>query len=90
MPEDLCAPRLRKLHADRDQLRARAQQLRDQLATNTAAAPDPAALAALRRRIRDVFTRGDGPTRKALLRTLIAEIKVEDRSTIRPFFTSHP
>jgi hypothetical protein len=33
-----------------------------------------------------VFAWGNGPTRKALLRTLIAEIKVEDRTTIRPFF----
>jgi len=86
MPTDLCGPRLEKLRAGRAQLQAREQRLRDLLATNTTPGPDPAALAALRRRIRDVFTRGDGPTRKALLKTLIAEIKVEDRGHIRPFF----
>ena len=86
MPADLCRPRLERLHAERDQLHARQQQLQDLLATNTTAGPDPAALAALRRRIREVFTRGDGPTRKALLKTLIAEIRVDDRSHIRPFF----
>lgn len=86
MPTDLCGPRLEKLRAERAQLQAREQRLRELLATNTTPGPDPAALAAMRRRIRDVFTRGDGPTRKALLKTLIAEIKVEDRGHIRPFF----
>jgi len=86
MPDDLCRPRLEKLSAQRDQLRVREQQLRDLLATNTTAAPDPAALTALRRRIQDIFARGNGPTRKALLKTLIAEIKVDNRHTIRPFF----
>jgi hypothetical protein len=48
--------------------------------------PDPTALAALPWRICAVFTRGDGPTRKALLKTLIAEIKVEHHATVRPSF----
>jgi hypothetical protein len=43
-------------------------------------------LAALRRRIHEGLTRGNTEARKALLRTLVAEIVVESRNTIRPFF----
>jgi hypothetical protein len=56
------------------------------LATNTPRAPDPAMLAVFRRHIRDGLMNGNPDARKALLRTLVAEIVVESRNTIRPFF----
>ncbi len=44
-------------------------------------------LAALRRRIYEGLTNGNPEARKGLLRTLVAEIVVESRNTIRPYFT---
>ncbi len=43
-------------------------------------------LAVFRRHIRDGLMHGNAQARKALLRTLVAEIVVESRNTIRPFF----
>ena len=43
-------------------------------------------LAVFRRHIRDGLMQGSAEARKALLRTLVAEIVVESRNTIRPFF----
>jgi hypothetical protein len=43
-------------------------------------------LAVYRRRIHEALTNGNAQARKALLRTLVAEIVVESRNTIRPFF----
>ncbi len=43
-------------------------------------------LAILRARVREAVISSEMPARKALLRTLVAEIRVEDRNTIRPFF----
>jgi hypothetical protein len=45
-------------------------------------------LAVFRRHIRDGLMNGYAQARKALLRTLVAEIVVESRNTIRPFFKS--
>ncbi len=86
MPEDLCGPRLTELRAEQAQLRTRERELRELLATTSAHAPDPAMLAALRRRIHEGLTNGNPQMRKALLQTLVAKIVVESRNTIRPFF----
>ena len=43
-------------------------------------------LAALRRSVREGPQRSNAQARKALLRMLVAEIVVESRNTIRPFF----
>jgi len=86
MPEDVCGPRLTELRQEQAQLQTRERELRELLANNSATAPDPAMLAALRRRIHEGLTRGNPQARKALLRTLVAEIVVESRNTIRPFF----
>lgn len=86
MPEDVCGPRLTELREEQAQLQTRERELRELLANNSATAPDPAMLAALRRRIHEGLTRGNAEARKALLRTLVAEIVVESRNTIRPFF----
>jgi hypothetical protein len=45
-----------------------------------------ATLAILRARIREAVISGGMAAQKALLRTLVAEVRVEDRYTIRPFF----
>jgi hypothetical protein len=60
--------------------------LRELLAASRHSMPDPVALEALRRRIRECVQRDNAPTRKALLRTLVAKIVVRDRNTVRPFF----
>jgi site-specific DNA recombinase len=87
MPEEVCGPRLVELQAEQVQLRDRERELRELLATNSVrAAPDPGMLAALRRRIYEGLTNGNPEARKGLLRTLVAEIVVESRNTIRPFF----
>jgi hypothetical protein len=41
----------------------------------------------LEAQVRHVMTSGTASTRKALLRELVAEIRVEDRHTIRPWFS---
>ena len=43
-------------------------------------------LAVFRRHIRDGLTNGNPQARKASLRTLVAEIVVDSRNKIRPFF----
>ncbi len=86
MPEDVCGPRLVQLRAEQTQLQTRERHLGGLLATNTPRAPDPALLAVFRRHIRDGLMQGNAEARKALLRTLVAEIVVESRNTIRPFF----
>jgi site-specific DNA recombinase len=86
MPEDVYGPRLTELRAQQAQLQTRDQELGHLLATNTPRGPDPAMLAVFRRHIHDGLTNGQPAARKALLRTLVAEIVVESRNTIRPFF----
>ncbi len=48
--------------------------------------PDPGLPDELKTQVRQVMTTGTAATRKALLRELVAEIRVEDRHTIRPWF----
>lgn len=86
IPEDVCGPRLSELHVQQAQLETRERKLGRLLATNTPRAPTPAMLAVFRRRLRDGLANGNAQARKALLRLLVAEIVVESRNTIRPFF----
>ena len=86
LPEDICGARLRELRDQLGALQARKTQLKQALAAAHVAAPDPAMLAILRARVREAVISSEMPARKALLRTLVAEIRVEDRNTIRPFF----
>ena len=56
------------------------------LAAAHASPPDPALLDQLKTQVRQVMTSGTAATRKALLRELVAEVRVQDRHTIRPWF----
>jgi hypothetical protein len=48
--------------------------------------PDPGLLDELKTQVRQVMTTGTAATRKALLKELVTEIRVENRHTIRPWF----
>jgi hypothetical protein len=85
MPESACGPRidelsgkLRGLEARRAELAAEEPEGRERLSDED--------LALLVAHVRDVIEGGDPPTRKALLQSLIEEIRVVSRSEIYPSF----
>jgi len=63
-----------------------ADDLIRRLETTQLSAPTGDELNALRARIRDVIANGSIPARKALLRALVHEIRVDARDHIQPFF----
>jgi hypothetical protein len=86
MPEDVCGPRLRALRAQREALLARQAELLDALAATDLAAPSARALAGLRRRVRDGLAMEGVPAKKALLRSLVAQVGVAGRYQVTPWF----
>jgi len=86
LPEDVCAARVQALREQRTKLQTRQAELKHQLAAAHATPPDPGLLDELKAQVRHVMTSGTASTRKALLKELVAEIRVEDRHTIRPWF----
>ena len=86
LPEDVCAIRVQTLRDQATKLQAREAELKHQLAAAHAAPPDPGLLDELKTQVRQVMTTGTSATRKALLKELVAEIRVENRHTIRPWF----
>ncbi len=83
-PEGL-AGRLAQLKARSQQLRARRDQLADQVAA-LPAAPPPAALRQVADRIADIVASGSHIKRKALIDALIASIKITGPGRIVPVF----
>ncbi len=86
LPEDECGPRVQRLCIRRDELRERQDELRDLLATTNITAPDERALAELRDRVREAMRHGTATTKKALLQALVAEIRVQGRHQVKPWF----
>jgi site-specific DNA recombinase len=86
LPEDVCAARVQSLRDQLTKLQTRQADLKHQLAAAHATPPDPGLLDELKAQVRYAMTSGTASTRKALLRELVAEIRVEDRHTIRPWF----
>ena len=85
MPERACAPRIAELTRRLSELEAR----RAELAADTQESPEPLSdqdLHALQAHVRQVIEHGDPPARKALLQTLVDEIRVNSRTEIYPFF----
>ena len=85
MPERACAPRIATLTQQLAGLEARRGEL-----TEPDDQPEPLSdddLATLTRHVRDVVTNGDPAQQKALLQALVAEITVESRAEIQPYFT---
>ncbi len=86
MPESACAPRigelterLRGLEARREELSAEEAEEREPLSDED--------LALLQAEVREVIEGGDAPTRKALLQSMVDEIRVVSRAEIYPSFS---
>jgi site-specific DNA recombinase len=85
LDEDTCGQRVQTHASKATQLRARRAELADLLA-EPSPAPTPADLGALRDHIRDVLQAGNRPQTKALLHTLIHDIRVTGRHHAIPYF----
>ncbi len=83
--EELVGQRLAELRATSKQLAARRDELAAALDAEPAA-PDTATLTEVAEHITHVIDSGTDQTRKALIETLIAEIKITSPSTIVPVF----
>ena len=86
MPESACAPRIGELSEKLRGLEAR----REELAAEEPAEREPLTdedLALLQAEVREVIEGGDPPTRKALLQSLVDEIRVVSRAEIYPSFS---
>jgi site-specific DNA recombinase len=86
MPESACAPRIGELTEKLRGLEAR----REELAAEEPAEREPLNdedLAILQAEVREVIEGGDAPTRKALLQSLVDEIRVVSRAEIYPSFS---
>jgi site-specific DNA recombinase len=85
LDDELVGQRLAQLRATSKQLHAR----RDELAANLDAeptVPDTATLTDVADHITEIINSGTDQTRKALIETLIAEIKITSRSTVVPTY----
>ncbi len=86
MPESACAPRIDELSEKLRGLEAR----REELSAEEPAEREPLTdedLALLQAEVREVIEGGDAPTRKALLQSLVDEIRVVSRAEIYPSFS---
>ncbi len=86
LSESQCGTRLQKLGAKVADLRARREELLAAIEQASATAPDADELAALRDRIANALTNGSVPARKALLQSLVHEIRVDSRDRVVPWF----
>ncbi|PZS07982.1 MAG: hypothetical protein DLM64_13735, partial [Solirubrobacterales bacterium] len=85
MPEAACAPRIEELSRKTRGLKAR----REELGADTPEEHEPLSdedLELLVAHVREVIAGGDPPTRKALLQSLVEEIRVVSRAEIYPSF----
>ena len=86
MPESACAPRIEELGTKLRGLQAR----REELGAEEPEEHEPLSdedLELLVAHVRQVIDRGDPPTRKALLQSLVDEIRVVSRAEIYPSFS---
>ncbi|MHB1721227.1 MAG: recombinase family protein [Acidimicrobiales bacterium] len=86
MPEALCGERVKALGAQATALRARREQLADEMEDADLTAPTPEELWALRQRVAEAVAQGSAGPVKALLQALIHEIRVDSRQAIHPTF----
>ena len=86
MPESICGERIKALGAQSTALRARREQLADEMEDADLTAPTPEELAALRERVTEAVAEGSAGPVKALLQALIHEIRVDSRDAIHPVF----
>jgi len=86
MPETLCGERVKALGAQSSALRARREQLADEMEEADLTAPTPEELSALRQRVTEAVENGPSASVKALLQALVHEIRVDSRDAIHPTF----
>ncbi len=87
MPENQCGPRVRSLSDRLTQLRLRQGELRAAIEDTASASLDTAAVVKLREQILNTFRNGgDTAARKAVIRMVIQEVKVENKDEILSTF----
>ncbi len=86
LSESQCGTRLQKLGAKVTDLRTRREELLVAIEQESVTAPDADELAVLRDQIADALAKGSVPARKALLQSLVHEIRVEGRDRVVPWF----
>ena len=86
MPEAMCGQRVKALGTQSTSLRARRQQLADEMDEGAITAPTPEELTGLRERVAEAVSNGSPGPVKALLQALIHEIRVDSREAIQPVF----
>jgi site-specific DNA recombinase len=86
LDEALCAERIEELAAEMGQLKARRLELKEEISATEAEVLPPRGLSELREEIARSLQSGPLPERKALMQTLVVEIRVRDRSWIQPVF----
>jgi site-specific DNA recombinase len=86
MPESACAPRIGELSEKLRGLEARQEELAAEEPSEREPLTDED-LALLQAEVREVIEGGDPPTRKALLQSLVDEIRVVSRAEIFPSFS---
>ncbi len=86
MPEALCGERVKALGAQATALRARREQLADEMDDADLTAPTAEELSVLRERVTEAVAQGSAGPVKALLQALIHEIRVDSRQAIHPTF----
>ena len=86
MPETICGTRVKELGSRATALRARRQELADQMDEADLTAPTPEELSVLRERVTEAVAEGSAASVKGLLQALIHEIRVDNREAIHPIF----
>jgi len=86
MPETLRGEQVKALGAQATALRARREQLADEMEDADLTAPTPEELSALRQRVAEAVENGPSASLKALLQALVHEIRVDSREAIHPTF----
>jgi site-specific DNA recombinase len=86
LSESQCGARLQKLGTKVADLRARREELLAAIEQASATAPSADELSALRDQIAHALANGSVPARKALLQSLVHEIRVDSRNRVVPWF----
>ena len=86
MPEAICGERVKELGRRATALRARRQELADEMDEADLTAPTSKGLAVLRERVAEAVAEGSAASVKGLLQALIHEIRVDSRDAIHPIF----
>ena len=86
MPESICGERVKELGLGATALRARRQDLADEMEEAELTAPTTEELSKLRDRVAEAVAEGSTAPIKVLLQALIHEIRVDSKEAIHPIF----